>query len=79
MKNDQHTPMTIHVDWKIPIAAVVVWLFFMVWWAADTSSRVSGLEKDLNGLPGRMIRVETKVDSILEVQRDTNRLLRKRK
>ena len=69
-------PMTIQIDWKLPIAAIGVWLFFMVWWAADTSSRVTSLEKDLEGLPGKVIRVETKVDTLLDQQKEITRLLR---
>jgi hypothetical protein len=68
--------MTVRIDWKVPIGALVVWLFFMIWWAADTSSRVYVLEKDMLGVPGRVIRLETKVDTLLEQQRETNRMLR---
>lgn len=72
-----------HLDKKVPIAMIVTIAMQtagFVWWAASLSERVNTLERDaLRSAPyaERIVRLETKMESIADGIQEIKRLLSK--
>lgn len=72
-----------HLDKKVPIAlifAMAVQTGTFVWWAASLSERVNYLERSSLAAaqqPERIVRLETKVETIAEGILEIKRLLRR--
>ena len=83
---DMEVDKSWHLDKRVPIAllgAIMLQTCAAIWWAASISARVDTLERDRTAMSlavgpqaERLIRVETKVDSMHEDVNEIKRAIR---
>lgn len=82
---DQSPDNQWHLDKKVPIALIVMMLaqtFAAGWWGATMAARVDQLEKQSAGRAPqaeRIIRLEAKVDTIVDALADIRVIMRQQK
>lgn len=72
-----------HLDKKVPVAIIAAMLIQtggIVWWAAQTSERLTSVERRIESTApqaDRLTRVEVKVDNLIDGVSDIKSILRK--
>jgi len=72
-----------HLDKRVPLALIgtlAMQTIVVVWWAANASARLDALEKKVESAAPqveRLVRVETKVDGLLDSLKEVKSLLQK--
>jgi hypothetical protein len=84
MGSDMQQDRQWHLDKRVPIALIITMILqtmAVVWWAAKADNRLDNLEKagSLGSTQAeRIVRLETKMDSVADAVNDLKVLLRSR-